>query len=162
MPARHWVSTGLGWGILAAAIASACAIGCERSADRDRYEASAVLRALEVVRGASNEAKRRPADELAHTPCTSPIVCGARDACADAYQHLARGTEAALRVKSELDKIEQNPTDAVGDAGKAAAEDKMSKLAAELDRADQEISGAKESMRKCEEAASLMRHTFGI
>jgi hypothetical protein len=152
----------LGWGILAVTIASTCTAGCERSADRDRYEASAVLRALEVVRGASNEAKRRPADELAHTPCTSPIVCGARDACAEAYQHLARGTEAALRVKSELDKIEQGSPDAVRDAGKAAAEDKMAQLAGELDRADQEINGAKESMRKCEEAASLMRHTFGI
>jgi len=162
MPARQLVRSGLVRGVLAVIIASVLTVGCERSADRDRYEASAVLRALEVVRGASNEAKRRPADELAHTPCTSPIVCSARDACADAYQHLARGTEAALRVKSELDKIEQTPPDAVRDAGKAAAEEKMAQLAGELDRADQEINGAKESMRKCEEAASLMRHTFGI
>jgi hypothetical protein len=152
MQARRWVKSGSSWLLVAAGVASACS--CERSADRDRYEASAVLRALEVVRGASNEAKRRPADELAHTPCTSPIVCGARDRCAEAYQHLARGTEAALRVKSELDKMEQNPPD--------AANGKMAELSNELDRADQEINGAKESMRKCEEAASLMRHTFGI
>jgi hypothetical protein len=154
MPARPWVRRASWWSmLLSAGMATACAEGCERSADRDRYEASAVLRALEVVRGASNEAKRRPADELAHTPCSSPIVCGARDSCAEAYQHLARGTEAALRVKSELDKMEQNPPD---------AGDKMAELSSELDRADREINGAKESMRKCEEAASLMRHTFGI
>jgi hypothetical protein len=135
--------------------------GCERQADRDRYEASAVLRALEVVRAAPNEAKRRPADELAHTPCTSPIVCGARDSCANTYQHLATGTEAALRVKNELDRLEQGPPVGAPDAGKSAAE-KMAELSNELDRADKEISGAKESMRKCEEAASLMRRTFGI
>jgi hypothetical protein len=129
--------------------------GCDRAADRDRYEASAVLRALEIVRAAPNEAKRRPADELAQVPCTSPIVCGARDSCADAYQHLARGTEAAMRVKSELDQMEQHPPD-------AGANEKMTALSNELDRADKEISGAKDGMRKCEEAASLMRRTFGI
>jgi hypothetical protein len=163
MPARRWVRRGaLYANLVAVGVASACLGGCERSADRDRYEASAVLRALEVVRGASNEAKRRPADELAHTPCTSPIVCGARDSCAEAYQHLARGTEAALRVKSELDKLEQNPSASSQDAGKSPTADKMAELSNELDRADKEINGAKESMRKCEEAASLMRHTFGI
>jgi hypothetical protein len=139
----------------------AVAAGCERSADRERYEASAVLRALEVVRAAPNEAKRRPADELAHTPCTSAVVCGARDSCAQAYQHLAIGTEAALRVKSELDRLEQSPAPATQDGGKSPA-DQMAELSSELDRADKEISGAKESMRKCEEAASLMRRTYGI
>jgi hypothetical protein len=152
MPARSRARKGSRWVVLVVAAAlGVCS--CERSADRDRYEAAAVLRALEVVRGASNEAKRRPADELAHTPCTSPIVCGARDACAEAYQHLARGTEAAMRVKVELDEMERHPPD---------AGDKMGELSNELDRADHEINGAKESMRKCEEAASLMRHTFGI
>jgi len=152
MPAQYRARRGPGWGILVAVgVAGACS--CERSADRDRYEASAVMRALEIVRGASNEAKRRPADELAHTPCTSPIVCRARDSCAEAYQHLARGTDAAMRVKSELDKMEQNPPD---------GGDKMVELSSELDRADKEISSAKDSMPKCEEAASLMRHTFGI
>jgi hypothetical protein len=161
MRAQHWLRDCAGF-VAAAGVVSAVAGGCERSADRDRYEASAVLRALEVVRGASNESKRRPADELAHTPCTSPIVCGARDSCAEAYQHLARGTEAALRVKSELDKLEQNPPVTPPDAGHSPAADKMAELSNELDRADREINGAKESMRKCEEAASLMRHTFGI
>src|SRR5258708_19252299 len=161
MSERRWDSVRFGRGILVAA-AVASAWSCERSADRDRYEASAVLRALEIVRGASNEAKRRPADELARTPCTSPIVCRARDSCADAYQHLARGTEAALRVKSELDKMEQNPLEVSRDAGKTIAGDKMAEPSTELDPADPDTNGAKESMRKCEEAASLMRHTFGI
>ena len=106
-----------------------------------------------MVRAAPNENKRRPAEELATTPCSSPIVCGARDNCAEAYQHLARGTEAALRVKNELDRIEKYP-----DAGA----DKMAELAGELDRADREIGGARDSLRRCEEAASLMRRTFGI
>jgi hypothetical protein len=87
------------------------------------------------------------------TPCNSPIVCGARDSCAEAYQHLARGTDAALRVKSELDRIEKQPE---------GGTDKMAELASELDRADREIGGARESLQKCEEAASLMRKTFGI
>jgi hypothetical protein len=121
--------------------------------DRERSEAAKVLRALEVVRAAPNEAKRRPADELAHEPCSSPVVCVARDRCAEAYQHLARGTEAALRVKSELDKVENGP---------APAPEKMAELSSALDLADREISGAKDSMRQCEEAASLMRRTFGI
>jgi hypothetical protein len=126
--------------------------GCGKD-DRDRVEAGRVLRALEVVRVAPNENKRRPAEELATTPCSSPIVCGARDSCAEAYQHLARGTDAALRVKSELDRIEKQPE---------AGTDKMAELASELDRADREIGGARDSLRRCEEAASLMRRTFGI
>jgi hypothetical protein len=125
--------------------------------DRNRVEAGRVLRALEVVRAAPNENKRRPADELATTPCSSPVVCGARDSCAEAYQHLATGTAAALRVKNELDRMEgQMQKDP--DAGA----DKMAELAGELDRADREIGGARDSLRRCEEAASLMRRTFGI
>ena len=126
--------------------------GCGKE-QRDRSEAGRVLRALEIVRAAPNENKRRPADELATTPCSSPIVCGARDSCAEAYQHLARGTDAALRVKKELDRIERQPE---------AGADKMAELASELDLADREIGGAKDSLRRCEEAASLMRRTFGI
>jgi hypothetical protein len=125
--------------------------------DRGRVEAGRVLRALEVVRAAPNENKRRPADELATTPCSTPVVCGARDSCAEAYQHLATGTAAALRVKNELDRMEgQMQKDP--DAGA----DKMAELAGELDRADREIGGARDSLRRCEEAASLMRRTFGI
>ena len=126
--------------------------GCGKEG-RDRAEAGRVLRALEVVRAAPNENKRRPADELAMTPCSSPIVCSARDSCAEAYQHLARGTDAALRVKRELDRIELQPE---------AGADKMAELASELDLADREIGGAKDTLRRCEEAASLMRRTFGI
>jgi hypothetical protein len=128
--------------------------GCDKS-DRDRIQAGHVLRALEVVRAAPNENKRRPADELATTPCASPIVCGARDSCAEAYQHLARGTDAALRVKSELDRIEK-----VIDTDAGA--ERMRELGLELDKADREIAGARDSLRRCEEAASLMRRTFGI
>ena len=135
-----------------AAFALAVTQGCGKEG-RDRLEAGRVLRALEVVRAAPNENKRRPADELALTPCSSPIVCGARDNCAEAYKHLARGTEAALRVKNELDRIERQPE---------AGADKMAELASELDLADREIGGAKDSLRRCEEAASLMRRTFGI
>jgi hypothetical protein len=126
--------------------------GCGRT-DQDRSQAAKVLRALEVVRAAPNEAKRRPADELAHAPCSSPIVCGARDRCAEAYHHLAIGTEAAQRVKDELDRLEMKPP---------VPPDKMAELSGALDLADREISGAKDSMRQCEEAASLMRRTFGI
>ena len=113
-----------------------------------------MLRALEVVRAAPNKAKRRPAEELAHEPCTSPVVCGARDRCAEAFHHLAIGTEAAQLVKDELDKLEM-PKPPV-------PPEKMAELSGELDLADREISGAKDSMRQCEEAASLMRRTFGI
>ncbi len=133
-------------------VVGACLSSCGR-ADQGRSEAAKVLRALEVVRAAPNEAKRRPADELAHEPCSSPVVCDTRDRCAEAYQHLARGTEAALLVKSELDKVEND-----GGAGP----EKMAELSNALDLADREISGAKDSMRQCEEAASLMRRTFGI
>ncbi|HKQ71093.1 MAG TPA: hypothetical protein VJT73_17220, partial [Polyangiaceae bacterium] len=94
----------------------------------------------------------RPADELARTPCSSPVVCGARDSCAETYQRVARGTEAALKVKSELDKL--------GD--RLPTPERKVELDAELDRADSEISGARESLTRCEEAASLMRRTFGI
>jgi hypothetical protein len=135
---------------------AALSAGCGKG-ERDRTEAGRVLRALEVVRAAPNENKRRPAEELATTPCSSPIVCGARDSCAEAYQHLARGTDAALRVKNELDRIEKQ-MEREPDAGA----DKMAELAGELDRADREIGGARDSLRRCEEAASLMRRTFGI
>ncbi|HEY3592916.1 MAG TPA: hypothetical protein VGL13_03540 [Polyangiaceae bacterium] len=127
-------------------------LGCDQR-QRDRSEAGKVLRALEVVRAAPNENKRLPAEELSHVVCSTPVVCGARDQCADAYRHLAVGTEAALKVKSELDKLEQEP---------ATDREKMTKLASELDRADSEINGARESMVRCEEAASTMRRTFGI
>ena len=126
--------------------------GCGRS-DQERSQAAKVLRALEVVRAAPNQAKLRPADELAHAPCSSPVVCGARDRCAEAYHHLALGTEAAQRVKDELDRLETTPP---------GPPEKMAKLSAALDLADREIGGAKDSMRQCEEAASLMRRTFGI
>lgn len=138
---------------LALAVVAASA-GCDKS-DRDRIQAGHVLRALEVVRAAPNENKRRPADELATTPCASPVVCGARDSCAEAYQHLARGTDAALRVKNELDRIEK-----VVDTDAGA--ERMRELALELDKADREIAGARDGLRRCEEAASLMRRTFGI
>jgi hypothetical protein len=136
--------------IWAVAFGSSC--GCDRS-DRGRSEASNVLRALEVVRAAPNEAKRRPADELAREPCSSEVVCDARDRCAEAYQHLARGTEAAMRVKSELDRLETTPP---------IAAEKMGELSSALDLADSEISGAKAGLSRCEEAASRMRQTFGI
>ena len=136
--------------------AVAVSAGCDKG-ERERVEAGRVLHALEVVRNAPNENKRRPADELKTTPCTSPIVCGARDSCAEAYQHLARGTDAALRVKSELDRLEKQ-METQPDAGA----EKMTELAGELDRADREIGGARDSLRRCEEAASLMRRTFGI
>jgi hypothetical protein len=138
------------------ASASTLALGILASCkndSRDRSDAGHVLRALEAVRSAPNEYKRRPADELAQVPCGSPIVCGARDNCAEAYQHLVRGTEAALRVKNALDHLEADPV---------LAESKKPELAAELERADREIGGAKDSLQRCEEAASLMRHTFGI
>jgi hypothetical protein len=134
----------------------ALGLGCGKG-DRDRVEAGRVLRALEVVRAASHDNKRRPAEELATTPCSSPIICGARDSCAEAYQHLARGTDAALRVKNELDRIEKQM-----ETQPEAGADKMAELAGELDRADREIGGARDSLRRCEEAASLMRRTFGI
>jgi len=148
MPDRRRLVTALA---LSAAMAASSA-ACGRR-DHDRSEAAKVMRALEVVRAAPNEAKRRPADELANAPCSSPIVCGARDRCAEAYQHLARGTEAALRVKKELDKVENEPP---------VSPAKMAELSNELDRADTEINGARNSLRRCEEAASLMRRTFGI
>jgi hypothetical protein len=138
--------------LFAALVATGSA--CDRG-DRDRVQAGHVLRALEVVRAAPNENKRRPADELATTPCASPIVCGARDNCAEAYQHLARGTDAALRVKNELDRIEK-----VVDTD--AGVERMRELGVELDKADREIAGARDSLRRCEEATSLMRRTFGI
>jgi hypothetical protein len=136
----------------ALALAMATIAACGRG-DQDRSQAAKVLRALEVVRAAPNQAKRRPADELAHEPCSSPVVCGARDRCAEAYQHLALGTEAAQRVKDELDLLETKPP---------VPPEKMAELSGALDLADREISGAKDSMQKCEEAASLMRRTFGI
>src|SRR5260221_9029710 len=55
-------------------VVGACLSSCGR-ADQGRSEAAKVLRALEVVRAAPNEAKRTPADELAHEPCSSPGVC---------------------------------------------------------------------------------------
>jgi hypothetical protein len=134
-------------------MAVALTMGACGHRDRDRSEAAQVLRALEVVRAAPNEGKRRPADELVNEPCSSPIVCSARDACGEAYQHLALGTEAALRVKKELDKVENDLP---------VSPAKMAELSNELDRADTEISGARNSLRRCEEAASLMRRTFGI
>ena len=150
----HGATSPRSTGVFVLLFTTAVAImGCGSKENRDRVEASLVLRALEVVRAASNENKRRPADELSTTPCSSPIVCGARDNCAEAYQHLARGTEAALRVKIELDRIEKQPD---------AEPSQMTELASELDRADREIGGAKDSLRRCEEAASLMRRTFGI
>jgi hypothetical protein len=150
----EWNREGLWAGALSLAGIVMLLVGCGRSErDRDRSEAGSVLRALEIVRAAPNENKRRPAEELSHMPCSSPIVCGARDSCAEAYQHLARGTDAALRVKSELDRLDKHPE---------AAKEKMAELSSELDRADREISGARESLTRCEEAASLMRRTFGI
>jgi hypothetical protein len=137
-------------GLVFFAFLASCGWG---EAERSRLEASRVLRALEVVRAAPNGGKRRPADELSSVTCTSPVICGARDSCADAYRHLAVGTETALHVKEELDKLEREPK---------ADPEKMSKLSTELDRADTEITGARESMLRCEEAASLMRRTFGI
>src|SRR5258708_19164020 len=116
----------------------ALSVGCGRS-DQGRSEAAKVLRALEVVRAAPNETKRRPVEELAHAECSSPVVCDARDRCAEAYQHLARGTEAALRVKSELDRLEASPP---------IAPEKMAELSSALDLADSEINGAKTSLTR--------------
>jgi hypothetical protein len=150
MQNRSWQLVGLRSANLVLLLAL---LACDDKAQRERAEAGRVLRNLEVVRNAPNENKRRPAEELAHSVCTAPVVCSARDSCADAYLHLATGTEAALRVKHELDLLEASP-----DAGP----EKMGQMAEELDRADREINGAKDSLRKCEEAASNMRRAYGI
>ena len=68
-------------GLFGAAVALTA--GCGKG-DRDRVEASRVLRALGGAPRPNNAGRRR-----ASVRCSSPIVCGARDNCAG-FQHLAR------------------------------------------------------------------------
>ena len=89
------------------------------------WRQSRVLRALEVVRAAPNEttpARRRASD---HRLLVAHRLRRARQLRRGFHQHLARGTDAALRVKNELDRIEK-----LGDIDAGAA--KMTELAGEL------------------------------
>jgi hypothetical protein len=124
--------------------------GCQ---GRERSEAHAVMHALEVVRAAPKDQKLDPAEALGKLPCTAAIICNARDRCADVYRHFARGMESQRRVMAELEELEKKPPQTT---------EKIGELSRELDRADQEINGAEAGLPGCEEAASLMRRTYGI
>src|SRR4051812_35881785 len=68
--------------VLFAALGSACH-------GHERLEAAEVMRALEVVRAAPKDQKQGPADALGKVPCSAPLVCDARDRCAEVYRHFA-------------------------------------------------------------------------
>jgi hypothetical protein len=115
-----------------------------------REEAAGVMRALDLLRDAPADLKKDPTEALARVPCSLPIVCAARDRCAGVYRHLA---EAEGRMQSIKERILRDPPK----TAQAVAE-----LEAELDRAQIEVNGFARELRGCEQAASLMRRTYGI
>jgi hypothetical protein len=115
-----------------------------------REEAAGVMRALDLLRDAPADKKQAPTEALATVPCSSPIVCAARDRCAGVYRHLA---DAESRMQAIHDRIS---TDA------SKAREAIADLSKELDRANAEVDRFARELTGCEEAASLMRRTFGI
>jgi hypothetical protein len=123
------------------------AVACKSSG---REEAAGVMRALDLLRDAPADQKETPTEALARVPCSLPIVCAARDRCAGVYRHMA---EAEGRMQSIRERISRDPP-------KTAQG--VADLTAELDRAQAEVNGFARELGGCEEAASLMRRTYGI
>jgi hypothetical protein len=120
---------------------------------RDRADAVQVLSALQRVRDAPKEAKGPAAEALARVQCANPIVCAARDKCAEVYRHFAEGMRAHARVATEIDKLAVGPP---------VAAQRRAELGAGLDRAATEVNEAEKGLPGCEQAASLMRRRYGI
>jgi len=133
-------------GVLTLALAL-LAFGCR---DRGREEAVRVMRALEQVRAAPNDRKQTPVEALAMVPCSQPIVCAARDRCAGVYQHLAQAEDRMRGMSESLKHDPPRTTEAIAE------------LSSQLDRAEAEVNGFRQELSGCEEAASLMRRTYGI
>jgi hypothetical protein len=115
-----------------------------------RDEAASVMRALDLLRAAPADQKQVPVEALARVPCSLPIVCDARDRCAAVYRHLA-DAEARMHVMRE--RISH---------GTAKTAQAIGELADQLHRAEAEVDGFRAELTGCEQAAALMRRTYGI
>jgi hypothetical protein len=129
------------------AVLGPAAFSCRSSG---REEAAGVMRALDLLRDAPADQKKAPVDALARVPCSLPIVCAARDRCAGVYRHLA---DAEARMQAMREHISRDPPK----TAPAVAE-----LNDQLDRAAVEVDGFRLELSGCEEAAALMRRTYGI
>lgn len=71
--------------------------------DSSRAEASSLLRLVDDLRSAPNDAKRVPLDRLRAAPCTAAEVCAVRDACADAFSHHVRATDITAEIRMRME-----------------------------------------------------------
>lgn len=134
--------------VLALTLASSL-VGCGRCPNR--AESSRVLRALDLLIAAPNEAKAEPLQALKEAPCSAPAICDARDRCVFAFQHLVEGMRIEKEVQDGIARLER-------EGGSTAQVDA---LEAELDRAERELEAARAAIPECERAASDLRRICG-
>jgi hypothetical protein len=123
-------------------VASAPLLGCTEG--RDREEAASLVRVLDELRAAPNEAKRAPLERLRALVCHAGDAREARAACLDAFDHHVRGVELGARLRAAVDA---GVTDAAG------SED-LSRMILQM---NVEIEEARERMPACEGAVASIR-----
>jgi hypothetical protein len=120
-------------------------LGC--ADNKEKSEASAVLRLIDAVRMAPNELKREPFERLSATPCTAADVCAARKACVEAFSHHVRSTELTSELQQSL----------AGDAGRRLTEEERTSLGRKLLEANLELEQGRELQPTCDQRASDLR-----
>lgn len=134
--------------VLALTLASS-SLGCGRCPNR--AEASRVLRALDGLIAAPNDAKAGPLGVLKEAPCSAPAICDARDRCAFAFQHVVDGMRIEMEVQEGIARLERE----------GGSREEIDALEAELDRAERELEAARVAIPECERAASDLRRICG-
>jgi len=129
--------------IAALGVAAALLTGCP---DSGKAEASSLVRIVDDLRSAPNDAKRAPLDRLRAAPCTAPDVCAVRDACVDAFSHHVRATDMTAEIRK---RMEPGPAPLSG----PDRED----LARKLLEANIELEQGKELMAACDSRTTDLR-----
>lgn len=140
---------------IAAFITVCVLISCgSRTKERGLGTAAQVVRAVEMLRGASNHDKRLWLDRLQKLPCATADVCQLRDACGAAYlAHLAAidGLEQSRRLVEST-----NASD--GDAGAAI----LLRAAKGAEAAQMQLVRARNAARDCAENEAVIRQRYGL
>jgi len=135
--------------VVLALVSASSLLGCGRCPNRT--ESSRVLRDLDALIAAPNDAKAAPLQALKEAPCSAPAICDARDRCVFAFGHMVEGMRIEKQVQEGIARIERE----------GGSKEAVDALEAELDRAERELEAAQAAIPECERAASDLRRICG-
>jgi hypothetical protein len=127
---------------LALSVLLGCADGKAKS------EAAGILRQVDAMRMAPNDAKRHPFEQLRALPCGGQDRCDARDLCTAAFDHHLRGIELSAEVERAL-KAGIDP-------------DHRQDVARKLLEANVENEQGQQAMPACEKAVADLRIKYRL